>query len=110
MAQMVIKASDKQAKEIRNMFIFYDIDCMNYYPFISYKRTTYCLFSSFSAHSNGISRLRAYYLSLIKYQLIPFSFIYEAEISVIADFLLNNINYNIKSEHIKRIKNRYLNV
>jgi hypothetical protein len=107
---MVIKASKKQSKEIRNMFRFYDIDCMDYYPFISYKKATYCLFSSFSAHGNGISRLRAYYLSLIKYQLIPFSFTYEAEISVIADFLLNNINYNIGSEYINRIKNRYLNV
>lgn len=103
MAQTVIKASEKQAKEIRNMFIFYDIVTANTYPFRPYPESLSCFFANFYKEIIKEERIKAFFL------FIPYSFITSARISIIADRILTEKQCHEFMNNIRDIRKMYIN-
>lgn len=96
MSQMVIKASEKQAKEIRNMFKFYDIDTANTYPFRPYPESLSCFFANFYKEI-----IKAFFLSLVHYHVLPYWFHYEHRIGLLAEgHLIHKVEANFVIEDL----------
>ena len=100
------KISDKESKAIVDMFKFYNITHTDYYPFSHNSNYNYCFFVDFSSANFHISKIRAYFLCFVKYQIIPFSFIHKSNINTLADLLLRDLHLTIKN--VSRVQKEYL--
>jgi hypothetical protein len=105
----VNKIMEKNSRAVIKMFKFYNIDTANTYPFRPYPESLSCFFANFYKEIIKEERMKAFFLSLVHYHIIPYSYITSARISIIADRILAEKQYHEFMNNIRDIRKMYIN-
>lgn len=100
---------EKNSRAVIKMFKFYNIDTANTYPFRPYPESLSCFFANFYKEIIKEERIKAFFLSLVHYHIIPYSYITSARISIIADRILAEKQYYEFMNNIRDIRKMYIN-